>query len=212
MPSALKGGVIGVLIVGFQRAAFSNEAGVGSASIAHSAVKTDEPVTEGLVSLLEPFIDTVVICTMTALVLIFTGFHENPDNLEGAQLTSAAFASVFSWFPYLLVVAIMLFAFSTMISWSYYGQKGFNYLFGRFFEKRFGGKKQMRLTYQIIFLGFIVVGASSQLGAVIDFSDMMILSMAFPNILGLIILAPEVKRDLVSYFNRVKSGEIKRYK
>ena len=212
MPDALKGGVIGVLIVGFQRAAFSNEAGVGSASIAHSAVKTNEPITEGIVSLLEPFIDTVVICTMTALVLIFTGLHANPDNLEGSQLTSAAFASVFTWFPYLLVIAILLFAFSTMISWSYYGQKGFNYLFGAMFEKRFGSKKQMRLTYQIIFLGFIVIGSSSQLGAVIDFSDMMILSMAFPNILGLIILAPEVKRDLISYLNRVKSGEIKRYK
>ncbi|MCF8372620.1 MAG: alanine:cation symporter family protein [Bacteroidales bacterium] len=211
-PSAIKGGIIGVLIVGFQRAAFSNEAGVGSASIAHSAVKTDEPITEGIVALLEPFIDTVVICTMTALVLIFTGFHENPTGLEGAQLTSAAFKSVFSWFPYLLVIAILLFAFSTMISWSYYGQKGFNYLFGSFFERKFGTKKHMRLTYQIIFLGFIIVGASSELGAVIDFSDMMILSMAFPNILGLIILAPEVKRDLISYLKRVKSGEIKKYK
>ncbi len=208
-PEALKGGIIGVLIVGFQRAAFSNEAGVGSASIAHSAVKTDKPITEGFVALLEPFIDTVVICTMTALVLIFTGFHTNPDNLEGAQLTSAAFASVFSWFPYLLVIAIMLFAFSTMISWSYYGQKGFNYLFGKYFEKAFGDKKIMRLTYQVIFLGFIVVGASSELGAVIDFSDMMILSMAFPNILGLIILAPEVKKELKDYFQKIKSGEIK---
>ena len=211
-PSAIKGGIVGVLIVGFQRAAFSNEAGVGSASIAHSAVKTEEPITEGIVALLEPFVDTVIICTMTALVLIFTGFHENPLGLEGAKLTSAAFASVFSWFPYLLVIAIMLFAFSTMISWSYYGQKGFNYLFGDWFEKKFGSKKQMRLTYQIIFLGFIIVGASSELGAVIDFSDMMILSMAFPNILGLIILAPEVKKDLISYLKRVKSGEIKRYK
>lgn len=211
-PSAIKGGIIGVLIVGFQRAAFSNEAGVGSASIAHAAVKTEEPITEGIVALLEPFVDTVVICTMTALVLIFTGFHENPTGLEGAQLTSAAFASVFSWFPYLLVFAIMLFAFSTMISWSYYGQKGFNYLFGRFFEKNFGNKKAMRLTYQLIFLGFIVVGSSSELGAVIDFSDMMILSMAFPNILGLIILAPEVKRDLKEYFRKIRSGEIKRYK
>ncbi len=211
-PAALKGGIIGVLIVGFQRAAFSNEAGVGSASIAHSAVKTDEPITEGIVALLEPFVDTVIICTMTALVLIFTGFHENPTGLEGAQLTSAAFESVFSWFPYLLVIAIILFAFSTMISWSYYGQKGFNYLFGNLFEKKFGSKKHMRITYQLIFLGFIIVGASSQLGAVIDFSDMMILSMAFPNILGLIILAPEVKKDLISYLNRIKSGEIKKYK
>ncbi|MBU0763646.1 MAG: alanine:cation symporter family protein, partial [Bacteroidetes bacterium] len=119
--AAVKGGIIGVLIVGFQRAAFSNEAGVGSAAIAHSAVKTDKPVSEGIVALLEPFIDTVVICTMTALVLIFTGLYDNPANLEGAQLTSAAFESVFSWFPWILALAIILFAFSTMISWSYYG-------------------------------------------------------------------------------------------
>ncbi len=211
-PGAMKGGLVGVLVVGFQRAAFSNEAGVGSASIAHSAVKTNEPVTEGVVALLEPFIDTVVICTMTALVLIFTGFHDNSTGLEGAQLTSAAFESVFSWFPYILVVAIFLFAFSTMISWSYYGLKGFDYLFGRFFEKVFGHKKYMKLTYQFIFLACIVIGASSELGAVLDFSDMMILSMAFPNILGLIILAPEVKQDLKEYLFKVKTGVIKKYK
>jgi len=209
---ALKGGVVGVLIVGFQRAAFSNEAGVGSAAIAHSAVKTDEPVTEGIVALLEPFIDTVVICTMTALVLIFTGFHQNPEGLEGTQLTSQAFGSVFSWFPYMLVFAIFLFAFSTMISWSYYGLKGFDYLFGSSFEKLFGKRKYADNTYRIIFLGFIVIGSASSLGAVLDFSDMMILSMAFPNILGLIILSPEVFKDLKSYMKRVKSGEIKRYK
>jgi alanine or glycine:cation symporter, AGCS family len=209
---ALKGGVIGVLIVGFQRAAFSNEAGVGSAAIAHSAVKTEEPVTEGIVALLEPFIDTVVICTMTALVLIFTGFHLNPDGLEGTQLTSQAFASVFSWFPYMLVFAIFLFAFSTMISWSYYGLKGFDYLFGSSFEKLFGKRKYADNTYRIIFLGFIVIGSASSLGAVLDFSDMMILSMAFPNILGLIILSPEVFKDLKSYMKRIKNGEIKKYK
>ncbi len=210
--AAIKGGIIGVLIVGFQRAAFSNEAGVGSASIAHSAVKTEEPVTEGIVALLEPFIDTVVICTMTALVIIFTGLYENPEGLEGAPLTSAAFASVLPWFPYLLVLAIFLFAFSTMISWSYYGVKGFDYLFGRLFEKFFGSRKIAATIYKLIFLGFIIVGTCCTLGAVVDFADMMILSMAFPNILGLIILAPEVKKDLKSYLKRVKSGEIKRYK
>jgi AGCS family alanine or glycine:cation symporter len=209
---ALKGGFVGVLIIGFQRAAFSNEAGVGSASIAHSAVKTNEPVTEGIVALLEPFIDTVLICTMTALVLIFTGFHTNEAGLEGAQLTSAAFESVISWFPYILVLAIFLFAFSTMISWSYYGLKGFDYLFGGIFMKIFGHKMFMKLTYQLIFLAAIVVGASSELGAVLDFSDMMILSMAFPNIIGLIILAPEVRRDLDDYMHRVKTGVIKKYK
>jgi len=210
--NAMKGGLIGVLIVGFQRAAFSNEAGVGSASIAHSAVKTEEPVSEGIVALLEPFIDTVVICTMTALVLIFTGFYENPTGLEGAQLTSAAYGSVISFFPFVLTVAIFLFAFSTMISWSYYGQKGFNYLFGKYFEKIFGNRKVMRYTFQVIFLIFIIIGASSSLNSVMDFSDMMILSMAFPNIIGLVILSKEVSTDLKSYFQRLKSGEIKKFK
>ncbi len=209
---ALKGGFIGVLIVGFQRAAFSNEAGVGSAAIAHAAVKTEIPVTEGYVALLEPFVDTVVICTMTALVLIFTGTYENPAGLEGAQLTSQAFSTVISWFPYLLVIAIFLFAFSTMISWSYYGLKGFDYLFGDISEKVFKTRNVAKYTYFIIFLFFIVIGASSNLGSVMDFSDMMILSMAFPNILGLLILAPEIKRDLQDYQRRLKSGEIKEFK
>jgi len=209
---AIKGGVIGVLIVGFQRAAFSNEAGVGSAAIAHSAVKTDKPITEGFVALLEPFIDTVVICTMTALVLIFTGTYENPTGLEGAQLTSLAFEKVISFFPYILVVAIFLFAFSTMISWSYYGLKGFDYLFGGIFEKVFGNRNVAKYTYFLIFLAFIVIGASSNLGSVVDFSDSMILAMGFPNILGLLILAPEVRRDLKDYWKKLKSGEIKKFK
>lgn len=209
---AMKGGLIGVLIVGFQRAAFSNEAGVGSAPIAHSAVRTDTPITEGFVSLLEPFVDTVVICTLTALVLIFTGTYNNPMGYEGSQLTSEAFSKVFSWFPYLLMVAIFLFAFSTMISWSYYGLKGFDYLFGNIFEKITGTRKSAKYTYFALFLIFVVVGASSNLGAVIDFSDMMILSMAFPNIIGLMILLPEIKSDLNDYWKKLKNGEIKRYK
>jgi len=207
-PEALKGGVIGVLVVGFQRAAFSNEAGVGSAAIAHSAVKTDEPVSEGIVSLLEPFIDTVIICTMTALVIIFTGYYDNPTGLDGVQLTSAAFGTVFSWFPYLLMVAVLLFAISTMISWSYYGVKGFNFLFAKLFKS----EKTSSRVYYAIFLIFVVIGTTSSLGAVLDFSDMMILSMAFPNVLGLLLLSGEVRRDLRSYMARVKSGEIKRYK
>ena len=210
-PGALKGGIIGVLIIGFQRAAFSNEAGVGSAAIAHSAVKTDQPITEGFVSLMEPFVDTVIICTMTALVLIFTGTYENPLGLEGAQLTSQAFEKVFSWFPYLLVIAIFLFAYSTMISWSYYGLKGFDYLFGGFSDKLFGSREVAKYVYFVIFLGFIIVGASSNLGSVIDFSDMMILAMGVPNILGLLILAPEVKRDLNEYWEKLKSGEFRKY-
>ena len=201
---AALGGVIGVLIQGFRRAAFSNEAGVGSASIAHAAAKTSEPVSEGIVSLLEPLIDTVVICTMTALVIIITGHHVDTGGLGGVQLTSSAFGSVISWFPYLLVVAIFLFAFSTMVSWSYYGLKSWEYLFGK--------SKFSEYSYKIIFLIFIVIGSSVSLGAVLDFSDMMILAMAFPNILGLLFLSKEVRSDLDSYFARLKSGEIKKYK
>ncbi len=213
---AMKGGIVGVLIVGFQRAAFSNEAGVGSASIAHSAVKTDRPVSEGFVALLEPFIDTVVICTMTALVIIFTGFY-NPSvagNLAGVELTSKAFDSVFPWFSWILLLAVILFAFSTMISWSYYGLNGFKYLFGRYFGKRKVTKDLylISLVYYIIFLIFVVIGSASSLGAVVDFSDFMILSMAFPNILGLLIMAPEVKQDMEHYFRDLKNGVIKRFK
>ena len=202
-PSAAFGGFIGVIIQGFRRAAFSNEAGVGSASIAHSATKTNEPVSEGIVSLLEPFIDTVVICTMTALVIIVTGMS-GVQGVEGAQLTSQAFESVISWFPYVLVIAIFLFAFSTMISWSYYGLKSWTYLFG--------SSKKSELVYKLIFLIFIIVGSSVKLGAVLDFSDMMILAMAFPNILGLLILSGEVQIDLKEYLNKVKSGVIKKIK
>jgi len=201
---ALKGGIIGVLIVGFQRAAFSNEAGVGSASIAHSASKTNEPVSEGIVALLEPFVDTVVVCTMTALVLIFTGFADGTSGLEGAELTSEAFGSVFPWFSGVLVVAIFLFAFSTMISWSYYGLKAWSYLFGN--------SKAADYSYKFIFLVFVVIGSSVGLGAVLDFSDLMILGMAFPNIIGLVIMSKEVKEDMASYFSRVKSGAIKKFK
>lgn len=213
---AAKGGLIGVLIMGFRRAAFSNEAGIGSASIAHSAVKTKEPITEGIVALLEPFIDTVVICTMTALVIVITGEHHNfggdVSTSGGVKLTSDAFQHTISWFPYLLTVAVFLFAFSTMISWSYYGLKGFDYLFGGWSEKVFGSRKIAKYVYQVVFLGFIIVGCSSTMSAVIDFSDMMIFVMAFPNILGLYILAPEVYCDLKSYLHRVKTGEIKRYR
>lgn len=203
-PSALKGGVIGVLIVGFQRAAFSNEAGVGSASIAHSASKTKYPISEGIVALLEPFVDTVLVCTMTALVLIFTGYATDPEGLNGSELTSAAFSNVFPWFDWVLLVAIVLFAFSTMISWSYYGLKAWSYLFGR--------TKRAEYVYKSIFLIFIVIGSSVGLGSVLDFSDLMILGMAFPNILGLLILSGEVRHDLKEYFRKIKSGEIKRFK
>ncbi|HSW66965.1 MAG TPA: alanine:cation symporter family protein, partial [Bacteroidales bacterium] len=157
-------------------------------------------------------IDTVVICTMTALVLIFTGMYHNPLGLEGSALTSEAFKSVISWFPYVLMVAIFLFAYSTMISWSYYGLKGFDYLVGGFCERKFGSRKVSDTVYRVFFLVCIIIGSASELGPVLDFSDMMILSMAFPNILGMIIMAPEIKRDVASYLKRLKSGEIKAYK
>jgi AGCS family alanine or glycine:cation symporter len=198
-PTALKGGFIGVLVVGFQRAAFSNEAGVGSAAIAHSAAKTNHPPSEGFVALLEPFIDTVVVCTLTALVLIFTGMHE-VEGVSGVQLTTEAFGSVISWFPYVLSAAVFLFAFSTMISWSYYGMRAWTYLFGR--------SNRSELIYKVIFLLFVVLGASVSLGAVLDFSDMMILAMSFPNIIGLYIMSGEVRNDLREYMTKLKSGQI----
>jgi len=216
------GGFVGALIQGFKRAAFSNEAGVGSAAIAHSAVRTKEPVTEGVVSLLEPFIDTVVICTMTALVITISGVLvvdpatgnfvlneagtaiQTIDGSSGVQLTSAAFATGFSWFPYVLAVAVVLFAFSTMISWSYYGLKAWTYLVGE--------GKTKELIFKLIFCVFIVIGAAAQLGAVIDFSDAMIFAMAVVNITALYFLMPIVKREMNSYFSRLKSGEIVKHK
>jgi AGCS family alanine or glycine:cation symporter len=194
-PMGVAGGVIGVLIQGFRRAAFSNEAGIGSASIAHSAVKTKYPASEGLVALLEPFIDTVLVCTMTSLVLIITGFvsPENAtlDDSQAILLTSSAFGSVISWFPWVLTVAVVFFAFSTMLSWSYYGFQGWAYLFGR--------SKKMEYVYKIIFCAFIVVGSAASLGSVINFSDAMIFAMMVPNMVGLIILAPIVKGELKKY-------------
>ena len=198
-PSALKGGVIGVLVMGFRRAAFSNEAGVGSAAIAHSTAKTNHPPSEGFVALLEPFIDTVVVCTLTALVLIFTGMHE-VEGMAGAQLTSDAFGSQLSWFPYVLGIAVFLFAFSTMISWSYYGMRAWTFLFGK--------STKSEMAYKMLFLVFVVIGASVSLGAVLDFSDMMILAMSFPNIIGLYIMSGEVKADLADYWNKLKTNQL----
>ncbi|GAB4377732.1 MAG: alanine/glycine:cation symporter family protein [Salibacteraceae bacterium] len=214
-PDAMYGGVVGVCILGFKRAAFSNEAGIGSASIAHSAAKTDEPVSEGIVALLEPFIDTVVICTMTALVIIFSDYGEftpqeafeaasTGGNAAGIGLTSSAFEQTISWFPVLLGVAVILFALSTMISWSYYGIKAWSYLFGK--------SKTSITIYKVVFCLLIVVGAAISATQVFDFGDAMIFAMAFPNVLGLYFLAPEIKRDLKSYMQRIKSGEIKAYK
>ncbi len=197
----ISGGVIGVLFQGFKRAAFSNEAGVGSAAIAHSAVQTNRPVTEGFVALYEPFIDTIVVCTITALVIIITGtWDPSVDLSAGVQLTSKAFESTFAWFPYVLTVAVMLFAFSTMISWSYYGLKAWTFLFGE--------NKATDLSYKLLFLIFVVIGSSMQLGAVIDFSDAMIFAMAFPNLLGCYFLLPVVKKELNEYWDDYKSGRL----
>ncbi len=215
------GGAIGALIQGFRRAAFSNEAGVGSAAIAHSAVRTKEPVTEGIVSLLEPFIDTVVICTMTALVIIITGqLITDPETgmfvlneagtaiatesgNSGVALTSAAFSQTFGWFRYILAVAVVLFAFSTMISWSYYGLKAWTFLFGE------GQTKE--LIFKVIFCCFVVIGAAANLGPVIDFSDAAIFAMAVVNIIALYALMPIVKSEMNSYLSRLRSGAIRKF-
>lgn len=207
-PHAAFGGFLGVMIMGFRRAAFSNEAGIGSAAIAHSAVKTERPVTEGFVSLLEPFIDTVVICTLTALTIIITGTYQNSEGLAGTQITSAAFATVSPWFSYLLLPSIIMFAYSTIISWSYYGTKSFDFLAGSFFERKFGNRKAASRSYQIIYLIFTVIGAVVSLGAVVDFSDMLILAMALPNILGLYLLAPVVKTELNNYLKELKNKNV----
>jgi AGCS family alanine or glycine:cation symporter len=210
-PEAGLGGLFGVLIVGFRRAVFSNEAGAGSAAIAHSAVRTKYPASEGIVALLEPFIDTVVICTMTALVIIFYNsggiFAYGGDgagqvvvegmNVGGVTLTSMAFKSVIPWFPYVLTLAVVLFAVSTMISWSYYGLQSWKYLFGR--------GKVADLCYKLLFVAFIIIGASASMGAVFAFSDAMILALVFPNMIGLLILFPNVKEELVRYLKAIKT-------
>lgn len=215
-PAAGIGGVVGVIIVGFQRAAFSNEAGAGSAAIAHSAVKTKYPASEGVVALLEPFIDTVVICTMTALVIIFFNMdagafnygnavgstvllNESGTYVGGVDLTSMAYDSVIPGFRYVLTVAIILFAFSTMISWSYYGLQSWKYLFGR--------GKTADTVYKILFLLFVVVGAAATLDAVIKFSDAMILALVFPNMIGLLFLFPKVKKELKKYMTDIKTSK-----
>jgi len=204
--AGVAGGIVGALIQGLKRATFSNEAGVGSAAIAHSAVKTKEPITEGLVSLLEPFIDTVVICTMTALVITIAGLNVAPfdgSGLTGVTLTAASFTATAGIFKYLLALAVVLFAFSTMISWSYYGLKAWTYLFGE-------GKK-VELVFKLIFCVFVIVGATIQFGAVIDFSDAAIFAMSIFNIIGLYFLMPIVKKELQSFIARIDSGEIKTY-
>jgi len=200
---AMYGGFLGVLIMGVRRAAFSNEAGLGSAAFAHAAAKTDEPAREGIVAMIGPFIDTIVICLMTALVCMITGVFEDPELKDkGVAMTAAAFESFIPGARYVLSVAVVLFAYSTMISWSYYGERAWEYLFGA----------GSIMVYRIIFVGFVFVGSVTALKNVLDFSDAMILGMAFPNIIGGVILSPQIKEVLNEYWDRYKSGQMTRYK
>lgn len=198
----IAGGAVGVMIQGFRRGAFSNEAGVGSAAIAHSAVRTKYPASEGIVALLEPFIDTVLICTMTSLVIIITNFdgqfmEYGVPIKEGVELTAVAFDSVIPHFSIVLTIAVILFAISTMISWAYYGLQGWIYLFGR------GAK--MELIYKTLFCIFIWIGAVISLGSVIDFSDAMIFAMVVPNIIGVVLLTPVIKKELSRYMDAIRT-------
>ena len=206
-PGAAWGGFIGVLVTGFKRAAFSNEAGVGSAAIAHSAAKTKEPVREGIVALLEPFIDTIIVCTMTGLVIVITGHYAGGSAAEvaepfaasnnGAGLTSTVLGSEISWFSHILSIAVVLFAFSTMISWSYYGERCWAWLFG----------DGSSMYYRVLFLVMVFLGSIITSTNVLDFGDLMILGMAFPNVLGLYFLSGGVKKDLDAYMLKLKNGE-----
>jgi len=192
-PEGVTGGLIGVMIIGFRRAVFSNEAGLGSAAIAHSTARTREPVSEGFVGLLEPFIDTVVICTMTALVIITTVYEPSlaGQNVVGIELTTRAFASTLSWSPVPLSIAAILFAFSTMIAWSYYGLKAFTYLVGDF--------RWADIGFKIFFLAFVVLGSSIELSSLVELSDALVFIVAIPNLIGLYLLAPVIKMELLRY-------------
>ena len=203
-PTAVAGGLIGVIVQGFKRAAFSSEAGIGSAAIAHSAASVKYPVRQGMVALYEPFIDTIIICTTTALVIVLTGVYNAPEHAElvqsnaGAALTSAAFGTEISWFPMVLSVAVILFAYSTMISWSYYGERCWTYLFGERFS----------MVYRMIFIGFIIIASITSASHILDFSDLMLLGMAFPNFIALYLLNGKVKKALDDYLARLRAGTL----
>jgi len=204
-PTAAAGGMIGVIVQGFQRAVFSSEAGLGSAPIAHAPARVKYPVRQGIVALYEPFIDTIIVCTMTALVIIITGVWDPANGYgdliaakEGASLTSAAYGTVISWFPSILSLSIFLFAFSTMISWSYYGERAWIYLFG----------VKSSIIFKLIFLSFIVMASVVDTGIMVDFSFMLMLAMALPNILGLYILSNDVKEELQIYLRKLKAGKL----
>ena len=209
--NAFYGGIVGVFVWGIRRASFSNEAGLGSAAIAHAAAKTDEPVREGIIGMIGPFIDTIIVCSMTAIVVIITGAWNDPSIVQAGQenvgvaLTTVAFGSVIGWFPYILTISIGLFAYSTMISWCYYGERGWVYILDHFG----GSGLKTVIVFRIVFVAFILVGAVNKLSDVLAFSDLLILSMAFPNIVGSIILAPRVLEKLRDYWSRYTSGEMK---
>ncbi|OUV67403.1 MAG: alanine glycine permease [Cellvibrionales bacterium TMED122] len=198
---AASGGLLGAMVIGFQRALFSNEAGIGSASIAHSAVKTEAPASEGITALLEPFIDTVVICSLSSLVILTTAIPQGlmGSGLAGIELTSAAFAWHFAWAPYVIAVAALLFAFSSALAWSYYGLKGWTYLFGE--------GRLRAIVFQMIFCAFIALGCMLELRAVLDFSDAMTFMIALPNILTLYLFAPMVRREVNQYIADTRSAQ-----
>lgn len=200
------GGLIGAIVQGFKRAVFSSEAGIGSAAIVHATAKTKYPVRQGIVALMEPFIDTIVICTMTALVILITGVATDPqyanlvETKQGAALTSVAFGSVLTWFPIILSISVVLFAFSTMISWSYYGERCWTYMFG----------EKASMSFRVIFVAFVFIGSISSSANILDFSDLMMLSMALPNYFGLYLLHGKVRLALAEYLAKLKSGELDR--
>lgn len=205
-PIAVAGGMVGALVQGFKRAAFSSEAGLGSAAIAHATASVKYPIRQGLVALYEPFIDTVVICTMTALVIVITGVYNAPEHealraaSQGAALTSVAFATVSDWFPMILTLSVVLFAYSTAISWSYYGERCWVYVFG----------ERYSILYKAIFIGFVIVASIASASSLVDFTDLLVLAMAFPNLIGLYVLSGKVKTALGEYQSKLASGELDR--
>jgi len=199
-PDGVVGGIIGVFVIGMRRAVYSTESGLGSATMAHAAAKTNEPISEGMIALLEPFIDTIVVSTMTALVIVITGAYQL-DDLQDIRMTSAAYGSVFSWFPYILAVIVFLFAFSTIISWGYYISKVWEYLFGN--------SRLSRSTFRSIYCLALIPGGALSIHQIIDIIDSFFFLMAVPNIIGLYFLAPELKKDITDYLRRISSGEIR---
>ena len=194
-PEAGFGAVIGALLIGVQRAAFSNEAGIGSAAIVHSTAKVKDPVSQGFVGMLGPFIDTIVICMVTALVIVMTGAYEGAEGMEGVSLTSRAFETALPNFSYVLAIIVFLFAYSTMIAWFYYGLKALTYLTGE--------KPTIEMTYKVLFCLFVIVGSASSLDNIIRFSDSILFAMAIPNVIGLYLLAPELKQDIKKYLQKI---------